>query len=230
MGEVVLVPPPFMFERLQKDGSNAYGLNLPVQGFAVNSNGLHPDGMHVQIPSQNWITEYYDPLMAFSSYYGLGGASFDPTSSHYSGLRSSSGRTRQASRRKTNASSMFHSVNSDMIQHSFWDFRDIEEFAAGLKGKLFVQIDTANGRWNFGCSDTEDGFIVQERINKPKTHCFTGMKAGLKEDIEAWLNEHAAEFDLFVNSFGDPNLAVTVYVRDDVHAVHFKLRWYGADD
>ena len=204
MGSIILVPP---------SSKISYVSGMPssyeyAQYYVGYDGGFIPAGppAFVRIPKAVPQEHYYDPMMSYHSFYRMGSRP-------------------RISKRAVTASPMIHSIAADDINKKFWGYDEIVEIVSDFHGNLLIQIEDT--RWNFSATDTRDSQTVMSFVGRRKNHLIR-VKREFRSEVGKWLNDNClGDYDLIENNYG--SYEDEVYVRDDIEAVHFKMRWFGAE-
>jgi hypothetical protein len=209
MGKVILVPPPSNKQYLKANPSfgntnSGVFMNFPVM-FTPNYDGNSGLNATVSIPMPVTEVECYDPMQAYMRFYNF------------------------TSKRERGCGYMIHHVYD--IEKTFWGHGEIEEIATSMYGDLLVQIDEGNGgnnSWNFMACDYKDYKIVAEFPSRKKSHRFEISKL-LRKEIQVWISENVKDDYDFYENAGWLATNDEYFIKDDVEAIHFKMKWFGAE-
>ena len=233
MGKVVFVPPQQLTSLPIHMPYGAPTKSYPVMIYPTVPSldpALSTLQGSVQIPEPSTTLQIYDPLFTYLAFYSL---------SHH------------------RHHGLIHSVSSSEIPKLFWSHAEIEAIAEVQHGDLLVQINDGSStffrgpeppegvnsmsvsqHWVFALTDTRDALCnsLAIRLATRKKHMFS-IDMELREQVRAWLKEHATEHQLFElgnvhNPYGwgsQQNGKDEVFIRDDLEAIHFKMRWSGQE-
>lgn len=103
------------------------------------------------------------------------------------------------------------------FDHRFWTMEPVHAFMETLEGHVFIQFAHDEYKWRFFFSDSESLTKFQEWIFKQNlTHSFH-FGGRVPQEVEGWMRLHIK---------GEKRMSErSVSIRDDIEAVHFKMRW-----
>jgi hypothetical protein len=221
--KIVLIPPPFRINYLTERFGGQFASDTNYTPIQFSSSGSSMQGT---IQTQNPLPsdELYDPMMTMGDLFHF------PTA-------------KIGHRVEKEASRMIYAMTREHISRAFWGRKHLEEIVAQtFTHDLLVQIDnglirhsdefSTTPRWNFSPTSPDDQEALSFLINiKEKEHRFQNHYL-LRDEIIAWVRENCRkdwDYDPKGGSFiGNGNLD-EIFIRDDVEAIHYKMRWYGAE-
>lgn len=206
MGSIILVPPSAKISYVSGIPSYEH-----TQYYVMYNGGYIPAGppAFVSIPKTVPQEHYYNPMMSYHAFYRMGSRP-------------------RFSKRAVTSSPMIHSIAADAINKKFWGYEEIVEIVSDFHGNLLIQIEDT--LWNFSATDTRDSRTVMDFVGRRKNNHIR-VKREFRSEVGKWLSDNClGDYDLIENnsSYGLDH-EDDVYVRDDIEAIHFKMRWFGTE-
>jgi len=205
MGKIIIVPPKMVISiPVPNDGRAEFtGTTTP---YPVNFSGGVMQSGSVLIKEPHNKTVIYDPMDSYGDYHSY--------------------LFRYADRESFRSSITIRTRERHQISRSFWSLKELEELLTQLVGDVLVQIDGGTGAWSFAATNSLDNASLEEILNRQKSHHIRVNK-GLRNEIIDWLENNVTEYDFFDGYYYESE--DTVCVRSDKEAVHFKMKWVGAE-
>lgn len=122
----------------------------------------------------------------------------------------------------SNVIKSYNTITPTSIGRNFWSFSELVDYVNDhFVGALYLESSRyEHHSWNWFTSHLEDYDAFVERLGKPKGPILK-VKKEVLEDARQWAIDH----NMVVDFRDINNMDATVYVKDDDHYVHFKLRW-----
>ena len=122
----------------------------------------------------------------------------------------------------SNVIKSYNPITPASIGRNFWSFSELVDYVNDhFVGALYLEFSRyEHHSWNWFTSHPEDYDAFVERLGKPKGPMLK-VKKEVLEDARQWAIDH----NMVVDFRDINNMDATVYVKDDDHYVHFKLRW-----
>ena len=206
MGSIILVPPSSKISYV----SNMTSSYETIRHHVMYDGGFTPAGPSAFVTIQKPMTQehYYDPMMSYHAFYRMGSKP-------------------RISKRAVTSSPMIHSISVGDINRTFWGYDEIIEIVSEFYGNLLIQIEDT--RWNFSATDTRDSRTVMDFVGRRKNNHIR-VKREFRSEVGKWLSDNClGDYDLIENNSSYGLHEDDVYVRDDIEAIHFKMRWFGTE-
>lgn len=209
MGSIIIVPPIQMIETHEPNMA-------PIPVMFSGSYGNMTAQVVPQPPVK--MQNMYDPMQAYHQLYSF----------HTMGTSNYN----QAVNRRRNSSyissfgPIIHTLTLDAVNEKFWDKQELIDIVKAFAGDLLLQICPAEARWNFAVADQVDASALQQLMMHQKSHKFE-VDPNLRPLVKPWLTEHVTEFDHICDSRTNTTTKDAIFIRNDVEAIHFKMRWFG---
>lgn len=121
-----------------------------------------------------------------------------------------------------NVMKSYNLINPGSIGRNFWSFSELVDYVnEHFVGALYLEASKyEHHSWHWFTSHPEDYIVFMNRLGQPKGPMLK-IKKEVLDDAQRWAIDHNMVVDFRDINYTD----VTVYVKDDDHFVHFKLRW-----